>query len=284
MRVLITGTSGQLGAEIARQLSARHAAIGLDARPGRWTTHVASLLDRAVVGPLLRGVDAVVHTASLHAPHLGERSNQDFVDVNVTGTLGLLEGATRAGVRRFVYTSTTSLYGFALVPTDRAVWVTEDLVPRPRDIYDRTKLAAEGLCRQFARDAGLEVACLRAARFYPEPPDRLAWYRLYRGVDVRDAARAHLLALERPGLGFGVFNIAARSPFTPADLPHLLRDAPAVVRRVVPEVANAFAQRGWPLLPSIDRVYVIERAETSLGYRPRHNAADYLHEHRRAQV
>lgn len=278
MRVLVTGSSGQLGSEIARQLAEGHEVVGLDAAPGRWTTHVADLLDHGVVGPLLRGTAAIVHTASLHARHLAQRSRQDFVDVNVTGTLRLLEAAAAAGVGRVVYTSTTSLYGFALEPTDRAVWVTEELPPRPRDVYDLTKIAAEELCRQVAREGGLTAVSLRTARFFPEPPARVAWYRLYRGVGVRDAAAAHLLALTASLPPFAVFNIAARSPFREADRAELLRDAPAVVRRVAPEVARGFAERGWEMPASIDRVYVIDRAERGLGFAPRYGAARYLAE------
>lgn len=273
MRVLVTGSSGQLGSEIARQLAHGDEVVGIDAAPGRWTTHVADILDHGVVGPLLHGTDAVVHTASLHARHLAERTRQAFVDVNVTGTLRLLEAAAAAGVRRVVYTSTTSLYGFALEPTDRAVWVTEELAPRPRDVYDLTKIAAEELCRQVAAESGMTAVSLRTARFFPEPPARLARYRLYRGVDVRDAAAAHVLALTAPTPTFAVFNVAARSPFRESDLPELLRDAPAVVRRVAPEVALGFAERGWGLPASIDRVYVIERAERNLGFAPRYGAA-----------
>src|SRR5258706_2670810 len=138
MRLLLTGSSGQLGRAIAEELGPRHEVIGLDRVPGPCTTHCGSIEDRDLVFRLTRGADAVIHTASLHAPHVPQRTKEEFLDVNVRGTLHLLESAVEHGVQRFVYTSTTSLYGFALVPHDRAVWVTEDLVPRPRDIYDLT--------------------------------------------------------------------------------------------------------------------------------------------------
>jgi nucleoside-diphosphate-sugar epimerase len=56
----------------------------------------------------------------------------------------LLEAALENGAKRFVYTSTTSLYGHAMVSPEKAVWVTERLVPQPRDIYDVTKIAVFG--------------------------------------------------------------------------------------------------------------------------------------------
>src|SRR5215471_13932054 len=116
MRIFVTGSSGQLGAEVARQLAPEHEVIGLDVLPGEWTARVGNVSDADLIAGLMRGVDVVIHAASLHAPHVGQRSMQDFIDTNVTGTLRLLEAASTARVRRFVYTSTTSVYGEALVP------------------------------------------------------------------------------------------------------------------------------------------------------------------------
>jgi len=194
----------------------------------------------------------------------------------MTGTLNVLEAATQRGVRRFVYTSTTSLYGFAMIPREQAVWLTVELTPQPRDMYDITKRAAEELCQLFARDYGLPTICLRTSRFFPEPAPLMALYRLYRGVDVRDAARAHVLAVTDQDILFDVFNISAQSPFEQGDLPALLLDAPSVLQSRAPEVLSFFMQQGWAVPQSIDRVYVIERARRELGYQPRYNYQEYL--------
>jgi UDP-glucose 4-epimerase len=278
VRVLVTGSSGRLGSAVAAALATRHEVVGLDRLPGPATHHLGGVEDRALLARALRGVEAVVHTASFHAPHVGAVARRAFVAVNVEATRRLLELAAAGGVRRLVYTSTTSVYGRALVPTDRAVWVTEALAPRPRDVYDETKLAAEELCRRFAAETGVEAICLRTARFFPEPPELVAAYRLYRGVDVRDAAAAHLLAVENTTIPFGVFNVSARSPFVESDLEALLADAPRVIRRYHPWAEAAFAARGWALPPSIDRVYVIAAAERALGYRPVHDFASLFPE------
>lgn len=276
MRILITGSSGQLGAEIARQLASQHTIIGIDLMEGAWTHHHISVVDREGVRALMQGIDAVIHVASLHAPHLATTSKHAFIDVNITGTLNLLEAAAEGGVRRFVYTSTTSLYGFALIPHEQAVWVTEDLAPQPRDMYDITKRAAEELCQHFARAYGLPTICLRTSRFFPEPIPLMAFYRLYRGVDVRDAAAAHVLAVTNQEILFDIFNISAQSPFEQSDLPALVRDALSVLRSKAPEALSFFTQQGWTLPGSIDRVYVIERARRQLGYQPRYNFQEYL--------
>lgn len=150
------------------------------------------------------------------------------------------------------------------------------MVPRPRDSYDITKLAAEELCRHFALELGLPVICLRPSRFLPEPPELVAIYRLYRGVDVRDAAAAHVLAATNRAIHFDIFNISAQSPFDEQDTAELLRDAPSVLRRYFPGINAIFAERGWALPRSIDRVYVTRKAEATLGYRPAHNVQEYL--------
>jgi nucleoside-diphosphate-sugar epimerase len=269
VKVLVTGSSGQLGAEVVRQLGG--AAVGLDLKHGPGTTHLGNLCDRGKVSELVRGVEAIVHTASLHAPHVRVWSKQDFVDVNIAGTLTLLEAAAAAGVKTFIYTSTTSLYGAALEPRDEAVWVTEELTPRARDIYDATKIAAEDLCRVFAREKGMTIVSLRVSRFFDEGPEKMAVYRLFRGGDVRDFARAHLDALEKAKPGFEVFNISARSPFWRSETRELLENAPAVIARHFPKAAELFAARKWKLPERIDRVYVIDKAARDLGYQPRHN-------------
>ncbi|MBA2679965.1 MAG: NAD(P)-dependent oxidoreductase [Ktedonobacteraceae bacterium] len=278
MRILITGSSGYLGSAIAQLLAINHEPVGIDVAPGPWTQHVVDITDRSLMGKLVKGIDAIIHIASLHQPHLVTHSSQQFLAINVTGTLNMLEAAVQNSVRRFVYTSTTSLYGHALVPQHKAVWVTEDLPPRPRDIYDHTKVTAERLCRHFALHKGLPTICLRVARFFPEPAEIQVVHRLYRSVDVRDAAVAHLLAAINTTVLFDIMNISASSPFLESDTPMLLRDAAAVIRARVPTLEPFFACHGWKLPTSIDRVYVSERARRQIRYNPLHNFSEYLQE------
>lgn len=272
MRILVTGASGRIGGAIAARLSLRHQVTGLDLRPGPLTQVTGDVRDTALVAGHLAGADAVVHTASLHVPDLAARSAAEFHETNVAATRRLLAACGEAGVRRFVYTSTTSLYGDAMLPGSGAVWVTEALVPQPRDVYDETKLAAEEACRDAAR-AGLACVALRMSRCFAEEPRLVAIYRLYRGVDAEDVAQAHELALGAPGCGFAVFNVSAPTPFLEPDCPRLLTDAAAVVQERHPWAAAEFARRGWELPRSIDRVYVVERAMAGLGYRPVHDFA-----------
>ncbi len=280
MRILITGSSGRLGEQLADSLVPAHTIVGIDRRAGRRTTHIGDIADPDFVAAVAAGADAILHTASLHAPDVARASKAAFVQTNITGTLNLLNAAVANDVRRFVYTSTTSLYGDALLPTDRAVWVTEDLAPQPRDIYDVTKIAAEQLCHLFAVEHALPIISLRVARFFPEPPEQMLIYRLYRGIDVRDVCAAHLLALENRDITFDVFNISAHTPFQSSDAVELFSHADQVISRYYPHAEEIFRRHGWSLPISIDRVYVTAIAETQLGYRPQHNFAEMLAENR----
>jgi nucleoside-diphosphate-sugar epimerase len=174
MKILVTGSAGHLGEALVRCLRDQgHDVVGLDILESAFTTLRGSIADRALVRRAMAGVALVYHPATLHKPHVGTHSRQDFVDTNITGTLNLLEEATATGVRAFVYTSTTSVFGDALIPPAGApaAWVTEDVRPVPKNIYGVTKGAAEDLCQLFHRNQGLPVIVLRTSRFFPEPDD-----------------------------------------------------------------------------------------------------------------
>ncbi|HEU4779528.1 MAG TPA: NAD(P)-dependent oxidoreductase [Steroidobacteraceae bacterium] len=293
MKILITGSSGHLGEALMRTLAhGPHEAMGVDVLRSPFTNVVGSIADRAVVDACMKGVDAVLHTATLHKPHVATHSRQDFVDTNITGTLNLLEAAVENRVRSFVFTSTTSTFGDALTPPPGApaVWITEDVVPIPKNIYGTTKIAAEDLCQLFHRNEKLPCLVLRTSRFFPEGDDivekRSAFddtnlkvnELLYRRVDVEDVVSALLLAVEKaPSQGFGKFIITATTPFTRDDARELGCNAPAVLRRRVPGYEAIYATQGWTMLPKLDRVYDNERARAVLGWAPRYDFARALH-------
>lgn len=276
-RILITGSSGWIGSAVSERAARDAQVIGLDLVPGRWTTHVGDIADASVVADLMRGADAVVHIAGLHAPHVRCRTESEFWRTNVEATKILLDAALHEGVGRFVLTSTTSVYGCTSRAKDRAVWVTEELEPRPEDIYDITKLEAERLCREAHR-AGLEVAVLRLSRCFPEPDPLMVFYRLYRGVDRRDAAEGHWLAATRPLAAVETMNLSVESVFARDDVGPLWEDPWPVIDRRAPGVREAFLQRGWAMPRRIDRVYSVEKAQRVLGYRSCYGFQDILRE------
>ncbi len=102
----------------------------------------------------------------------------------MTGTLNLLQAAVAAGHKQFVFTSTTSLMISQAIRDEEghaAVWLDETTGPlEPRNIYGITKLTAEGLCRLYSREHGLNCAVLRTSRFFPEDDDTI------RGISWRE--------------------------------------------------------------------------------------------------
>lgn len=292
MRILVTGSAGHLGEALVRTLrDAAHDVVGLDIAASPYTDAIGSVADRAFVDHCMRGVQAVLHVATLHKPHVATHTRQDFVDTNITGTLNLLEAAVAQGVGAFVFTSTTSVFGDALTPPSGApaAWITEEVMPVPKNIYGATKTAAEDLCQLFHRNQRLPCLVLRTSRFFPEPDDRKATRDsfadgnikanefLYRRVEIQDVVDAHLLAIARaPQLGFGRYIISATTPFERDDLRALREDAATVVANRVPGYEAEYARRGWRMFPGIERVYVNAAARQALGWRPRYDFAYVL--------
>jgi nucleoside-diphosphate-sugar epimerase len=299
MRILVTGSTGHLGEALVRTLKERgHDVLGLDLLDSPFTTHVGSITTPDVVQRCLRGVDCVIHAATLHKPHVATHTRSAFVETNVSGTLNVLEAALGTGVAGVVFSSTTSAFGGALIPApgEPAAWISENVESIPRNIYGVTKKAAEDLCELFFRAKGLPCVVLRTSRFFPEADDDAKLRRqyddlnlkaneyLYRRLDLADAVDAHILAAEQaPTIGFARYIVSATTPFEPEHLLMLRTDTPGVVRSLFPDYEEAYRQRGWRMLPGIDRVYVNRRARDELGWRPRFDFRNILDSLRRGQ-
>ena len=298
MNVLVTGSSGWLGQTLVPRLRRDgHLVVGLDPEAGATTDIVGSVVDRALVRATIRDrrIEAIIHAAARHKPHIETHDNSEFVAVNVQGTLNLLEEAVEARVSRFVFTSTTSLMISQKIRDGRAggakeaIWIDETMAPlQPRNIYGVTKLAAEDLCRLFHQLHELPIVILRTARFFPEEDDMAhaiaqssentkANEFLFRRLSVEDAAEAHVVALQKaPEIGFDTFVVSASTPFSPSDCRELIADAPSVVARYFPEYRAKYDKRGWTMFDSIDRVYDSTKAMRRLGFVCRTNFGDVL--------
>jgi len=232
----------------------------------------------------MAGIEVVFHAATLHKPQLSFLPRQAFVETNVSGTLALLDAAADAGVRAFVMSSSTTVFGDALVPAahEPAASIDESVVPVPKNIYGATKAAAEDLCQLAFRNQGLPCVVLRVSRFFPEADDTPDAHEgrcddnvkadeyASRRVALEDVVDAHVLAAERATIiGFGRYVVSATTPFRPDDLPQLRADASAVFKRRAPIVAAVWAERGWRFPSRLDRVYANDRARRELGWRPR---------------
>lgn len=297
MRILLTGSSGWLGQTLVPRLKALgHEVIGLDPVTSPHTLFVGSIADRALVQRAVteHGIEAIIHSGALHKPDIDRHRPDVFVEVNVQGTLNLLEEAVAQGVGRFVFTSTTSLMISQAIRDGLAggapcaAWLTEEMSPEPRNIYGVTKLSAEHLCRLYHLQSGLPVIILRTARFFPEADDMAhaieqsdentkANEFLFRRLTVEDAAEAHVMALDQaPDIGFDTFIVSAPTPFSPDDCTELRADAPAVVARYFPDYPRLYAGKGWTMFRSIDRIYDASKARDRLGFVARTSFAEVL--------
>ncbi|NLR96077.1 NAD(P)-dependent oxidoreductase [Rhizobium sp. P38BS-XIX] len=265
MRIVLTGSSGRLGRAMFHALADDNIILGIDRSPSATTRFVGDFTDGAILRDVLQGADAVIHCAALHAPHVGTISDDEFWRINVEGTRLLAEAAIAAGIKRFVFTSTTALYGHA-VALNQCTWLDEQTEPHPRTIYHRTKLTAERIVQTLA-GPDFQVRVLRMARSFPEQADVMAVYRLHRGIDIRDVADAHAAALINDGDHFQRHIVSATTPFELEDRDALATNAPSIIRLRAPALAAEFDRRHWTLPQSIDRIYASTSANHTLGWR-----------------
>ncbi|VBB73380.1 Putative NAD dependent epimerase/dehydratase [Podospora comata] len=291
-KVLVTGSSGHLGKALMLTLSHYgFTPIGIDIKPSPLTTHVGTIADpdfvSSVFTTLHPDLEYVIHTATLHKPHICSHTKADFIATNITGTLNLLEAsvARQGGVKTFVFVSTTSAFGGSLTtrPGLPAVWIDERVVPKPKNVYGVTKISAEDVCELVNKESGLPVVVLRTSRFFPEGDDdeerrgsmgddNLKVLELgYRRVDIADVVGACVKAMEKgPGLKgkWGKYIISAPTVFKREELvlKGLDRDAGEEYCKAVEGVREVFEGKGWKFLKRVDRVYDSDLARRELGW------------------
>jgi UDP-glucuronate 4-epimerase len=291
MRIVVTGAAGFIGSHLCDALLSRgHEVVGIDGftrfysrelkernvaalrRVPAFALHERNLLDaRGLAGPLA-GADALCHMAG--RPGVRGGAPVVFETGNVRTTEAVMHAAARAGIRRVVLASSSSVYGPVPGP------VREDARPRPLSLYGRSKRRAELLAARLALRHGLELITLRYFTVYgPRQRPDMAFARFMRaaaGGDempllgdgrqrrdftyVEDAAEATALALERGRPG-AVYNVAGGRPVALADALRMLGAALGRAPALSPRPADARE----PRFTAAD----LELARTELGWEPR---------------
>lgn len=172
MRVLLTGGCGFIGANLAAKLARNgdHEVVVFDDESLGKRDHIADVdctfisgdvRDRKALTKAMEGCDAVVHLAADISVVDSVADPRRNFDVNVVGTLNLLETMRETGVSRLVNASTGGAIGGDMPPP-----VREDIVPNPISPYGASKLATEGYCSAFAASYGLRPVSLRFSNVY----------------------------------------------------------------------------------------------------------------------
>ena len=297
-RILVTGAAGFIGSHVSATLLARgDEVVGLDSfdpyysparkrdnvdelrsGPGgsRFTLIQGDIRDRALVESLFaKGFDAVAHLAGLAGVRASVERPHDYVDVNVGGTLNLLEAARRSRAKNLVMTSTSSAYGNAEPP-----FVEDHPADRPLAPYAATKRAAEMLCHSYFHVHRLPTTVVRLFTAYGprNRPDMMAYkvldsiftgreIPLYGGGEmvrdwtyVEDIARGIVAALDRP-LGYEIVNLGHGEPM-------VLREFIGEIEALAGKKANfipAARQESDAIATAAD----ISKARRLLGFEPR---------------
>ncbi len=253
MTTLVTGAAGFIGSHVAADLLARGDRVvvldnfndyydpaikrGNAARLRDYESCTlvegdirdASLVERVVAE---QGIKRVAHLAALAGVRASVNQPRLYLDVNLTGTLNLLEAAKRAGIKQFVLASTSSVYG----RTENLPFVETDTADRPLAAYPASKRAAEMLAHTYYNLAGMPVTALRFFNVYGPAgrPDMMPWrlleatqtgaeIKLFNGGDIHrdwtyiaDTVAGVVAALDKP-LGFEIINLGCGAPISLTD-------------------------------------------------------------------
>jgi nucleoside-diphosphate-sugar epimerase len=277
-RVLLTGGGGLVGRALVPLLG-RYEITHFDlADPGDGHRFIqGNLCDAAAVADACAGMDAVIHVAALHGRTWTDAGDAKAFCVNVLGTQWILEGASRAGVKRVVYTS--SIWAAGHDQGTPSLPLDEATSREPNERYGLTKALNERQCRFAAANAELSVIVLRPGGIVPADryqPDNISYLGCC--VDVRDVAQAHVLALGAPeSLRHDVFIVTADSALCGIAPQEYLRDPRACLLQLFP----ALAGREDILSGSLPKEwYSIAKARRALGYAPRFNFNPSIPENR----
>lgn len=226
VKILVTGANGFLGSAIINELidadlSVKSTDINEYAIIDKVSYHQADILRPSTLTSAFDDIDAVIHAAGLaHKFDKSKLYSNRFHEVNAEGTKNVIETAAKKGIKRFVLISSVSVYGGYSYNND------ENSICNPETPYAESKLNAEHLAIQTARESGINLTILRLATLYGEgdpgniarlirvlDKDRFVW--IGKGKNLKsllhrnDAARACVEVVKKPLSGINVYNVSA---------------------------------------------------------------------------
>ncbi len=295
---LVTGGSGFIGSHIAAALCVRGERVrildnfstgnreNLKASPGAEVVE-GDIRSYHVVREAVEGCDFVLHQAALPSVPRSVKDPITTNEVNVVGTLNILNAARDAKVSRLIYASSSSIYG-----RNPALPKREDMIPQPMSPYAVSKLAGEHYCRAFFELYGFETVMLRYFNVFGPRQDPTSQYSavipifistLLRGGSpivngdgtqtrdftyVENIVQASLAACHSADVAGQVFNIAAGSRHT---VLALLETLEKIIQRSIPPVFTPSRMGDVP-----HSYASIEAAQKGFGYAPTVDFAEGL--------
>ena len=246
MKVLVTGSSGQLGSFVCEELMRDSEVLGLDIRPQPYQSLKAISVQGDITEPrdvrsALKGVNAVIHCAAQVSV---EKSTQDPLSdarTNVLGTVNLLHESSLAGVAKFIFVSSAAVFG-----PPKYIPIDENHPTNPMSNYGASKLAGEKYTLAFSHISQMEVVSVRPFNFYSPRADPDSPYsgvitkflaRLKAGkppiiegdgrqtrdfIHARDVARMLVVALNKKGTRGEVFNCGSGNSTSIRELADLM--------------------------------------------------------------
>lgn len=281
MKILVTGGSGLVGKYVVDELLQYGHEVGvLDLKQPKQNVrfHHVDVLNLAGVTSALNGYDAVIHMAGI--PHPLNNPAEKVFFLNVNGTFNVLEAAARNSIKKVIFTSSESTLGFAFMQNRMVPEyfpIDEHHPLRPQDPYGLSKVCGEQICRTYSARYGIRTICLREPWIWvPEEQEILfyeklvaeyqQWYKnLWAYVHVVDAARAHILAVEKDlSSVHEIFFITAKENWTGVE-------SRALIAEFYPEVVQ-FTNKFEGTASLISH----EKAARLLGYTPQFSVKDIL--------
>src|SRR5579864_859072 len=308
MKVLITGATGLLGGHLIRELRERGEDIRALVLPVENTDRLVEqgvevvrgdVTDASTLGPAVKDIELIFHLAGMMGVW---RPLAEYRLVNVTGSENLYQAAQKAGVRRFVHTSSHTVYGLG-----HGRFLTEEDALRPDpDPYSITKAEGDKLMRRLMQDSTIETVILRPGTFFG-PYDRLHFGRMAERIKagkgvivgrgnnalpfcyVTDVVQGFLLATYHKDAPGNVYNITNDHPLTQQEMFNAIADAVGGVRprlhlpylpiyygSIVAEKVVARITRTKPVVTQLgammfgsDNRHSIEKARRELGFEPK---------------
>lgn len=272
MKILVTGATGKVGSRFVPRLLAKGYDVSILVRDEAKASDLVKLGAVPIVGDLydsqtlpsaLTGVDAVIHLAALFRTFT---DNAGIVKTNHEGTIALARAAIAAGVKRFIFTSTSNVYGSGYRRPARENEKVDINDPRA---YSSSKIAAEQELLALQQNNDIDVRILRLAFVYGDKDPHIAEiipvlkrFKKHSGsrmhmVHHLDVAQAIFLMLTTRGINGQVFNVGDDAPITLYELADSVGKA-----------AEAFESEEGPLNDPFEGIQDISKLREMTGFRP----------------